>query len=172
MSQMRNFNISNCQVYASHWKHTRPNRGFQRKETLANLLLELSHKIVVTHWFICQSSVCTRFFHWAQLASNTLKSCSPCWKRPIWNEKCFSSLQWKCKPYSYIGWFPHISNVTNSTNKRLLPSYLQSVCQLIKAQQCQKKFVSGKQPLPFFHQGLSRIKRVTDWLRCQKLLLC
>ena len=68
----------------------------------------------------------------------------------------------------YLGCYPHVDNLTNFTNKRLLASYLQ--CMAVTESTPGPMVVSTrKQPLPFFHLALSHINRVIDRLYCRML---
>lgn len=51
---------------------------------------------------VAKSSVCARFWQWAQLAGSTLKTCSPFWKMLISQGKVLSSLQRKCSTLVYL----------------------------------------------------------------------
>lgn len=109
-------------------------------------------------------------FQWAQLACNKVKTCSPCWKKLMLNETAPPLIQCKCRAI-YLGCYHKARNIPNDKNNSLLDSYLQSVCQSLRAHQTRRCFLL-ESTLPFSHLEFLHVGRVTDLLNCQVLCMC
>lgn len=138
---------SGCQWLRAH----EPNVVFYSKSTVAFFSTWAFHMYLgLGTSSDPQISVCARFWLWAPPAWNTLKTCSKHWKWLIWFVMKMCSLHYSLNArQSYLGHYPHITNLTNVTNKRLPASQLQSRCQLLRAPQHQCCFLQERTYFPF-----------------------
>lgn len=111
-------------------------------------------------------SVCARFWQWAQLAYNTLKTCSPCWKCWFGRKRC--SL-YSGALYHELGWSVRGCNLTNVAVQEASRLLLAKGVPVTERWPGPVVVSTGKPPFPFFHLGLSCTIGVIEMLSCQKL---